>query len=56
MSAQKRGRGRPKLDKRTVSIRLSDDVMARVRQASLGNISAWIERAILAQLQKERIA
>jgi post-segregation antitoxin (ccd killing protein) len=48
--------GRPKLDKKTVSIRLSNDVIARVRRASLGNISAWIERAILAQLQNERIA
>jgi post-segregation antitoxin (ccd killing protein) len=46
--------GRPKLDKRTISIRLSNDVLARVRQASIGNISAWIERAILAQLEKER--
>jgi uncharacterized protein (DUF4415 family) len=49
-------RGRPKLDKKTVSVRLSDDVMARVRRASLGHISAWIERAILNQLQKEKIA
>jgi uncharacterized protein (DUF4415 family) len=48
-------RGRPKLDKKTVSVRLSDDVMARVRRASLGHISAWIEKAILAQLRKEGI-
>jgi hypothetical protein len=49
------GRGRPKLDKKTVSVRLSNTVITRVRRASLGNISAWIERAILAQLRKEGI-
>ena len=48
--------GRPKLDKKTVSIRLSNDVLARVRKASLGNLSAWIEKAILAQLRLEKIA
>jgi len=48
--------GRPKLDKKTVSIRLSNDVLARVRKASLGNLSAWIEKAILAKLRLEKIA
>jgi uncharacterized protein (DUF4415 family) len=55
-ATRKPGRGRPKLDKKTVSVRLSDDLMARVRRASLGHISAWVEKAILAQLQKEKIA
>ena len=48
-------RGRPKLDKKTVSVRLSDDVMARVRRASLGNLSAYIQRAIENQLKRDKI-
>jgi hypothetical protein len=44
--------GRPKLDKVTVSIRLSRNVLAKARQASKlgGNLSAWIQQAIEAQL------
>jgi post-segregation antitoxin (ccd killing protein) len=48
-------RGRPKLDKKTVSVRLSEDVMARVRRASLGNLSAYIQLAIENQLKREKI-
>jgi len=42
--------GRPKLDKITVSVRLSKSTVAQVRQSAIGNMSAWIEQAILAQL------
>jgi uncharacterized protein (DUF4415 family) len=40
--------GRPKLNKTTISIRLSNDVLAQVREAAAsgGNLSAFIEQAI----------
>jgi hypothetical protein len=49
--------GRPKLGKKTVSIRLSEDVLARVRRAAEvgGNLSAYIEQAIKERLQKDNI-
>jgi hypothetical protein len=44
----KRGRGRPHLGKRTVSIRLSEEVLAQVKRAaeSGGNLSAYVEAAL----------
>jgi hypothetical protein len=50
--AKKKG-GRPKLDKTTISIRLSNDVLAQVREASAsgGNLSAFIELAIKNELR-----
>ena len=49
--------GRPKLNKRTVSIRLSENVLAQVRKAAAtgGNLSAYIEEAIKVQLKKDGI-
>jgi hypothetical protein len=54
--AQKKG-GRPKLDKRTISIRLSNDVLAQARKASAsgGNLSVYIEESIKARLKKDGI-
>jgi uncharacterized protein (DUF4415 family) len=54
--AKKKG-GRPKLNKTTISIRLSNDVLAQARKASAsgGNLSAYIEEAIKARLKKNRI-
>ena len=45
--------GRPKLDKTTISIRLSRDVLAQVRKAAAGagNLSAYIESALKDKLQ-----
>jgi hypothetical protein len=50
-------RGRPKLGKKTVSIRLSEDVLARVRRGAEagGNLSAYIEQAIKERLEKDNI-
>jgi predicted DNA-binding protein len=49
--------GRPKTGKKTVSIRLSDEVIERVKRAAEagGNLSAYIEQAIKVQLQKDGI-
>jgi hypothetical protein len=49
--------GRPKLGKKTVSVRLSEDVLARVRRAAEagGNLSAYIEQAIKERLKKDNI-
>jgi hypothetical protein len=48
--------GRPKLNKTTISIRLSTDVLAQVREAAAsgGNLSAYIEEAIKDKLRKGR--
>jgi hypothetical protein len=48
-------RGRPKLGKKTVSIRLSEDVLALAKQAAAigGNLSAYIEQAIKERLKKD---
>jgi predicted DNA binding CopG/RHH family protein len=56
-SVPKNKGGRPKLNKRTVSIRLSESVLAQVRKAAAtgGNISAYIEEAIKVQLKKDGI-
>ncbi|MBV8102863.1 MAG: hypothetical protein JOZ31_27300 [Verrucomicrobia bacterium] len=45
--------GRPKLYKTTISIRLSNDVLAQVRRAAAGtgNLSAYIESALRKELQ-----
>jgi hypothetical protein len=50
--SKKKG-GRPKLDKTTISIRLSKDVLAQTRRAaaSTGNLSAYIEEALKKELQ-----
>jgi uncharacterized protein (DUF4415 family) len=50
--SKKKG-GRPKLDKATISIRLSKDVLAQARRASAsrGNLSAYIEEALRKELQ-----
>ena len=50
---QKPTRGRPSLGKKTVSIRLSEDVLAQVKKAAAsgGNLSAYIEEAL-----KEKLA
>ena len=50
--SKKKG-GRPKLDKTTISIRLSKDVLAQARRAaaSTGNLSAYIEEALKKELQ-----
>lgn len=47
--------GRPKLGKKTFSIRLPEDVIARIRIAAEvgGNLSAYIEHAIKEQLKKD---
>ena len=49
--------GRPKLGKKTVSIRLSEDVLALAKQAAAigGNLSAHIEQAIKDRLKKDGI-
>lgn len=45
--------GRPKLNKTTISIRLSNDVLAQARKASAdgGNLSVYIEQALKKELQ-----
>jgi hypothetical protein len=50
--AKKASRGRPSLGKRTVSIRLSEDVLAEVKKAAAsgGNLSAYIEEALKEKL------
>ena len=50
--SKKKG-GRPKLDKTTISIRLSKDVLAHARRASAsrGNLSVYIEEALKKELQ-----
>jgi len=49
---QKPTRGRPSLGKKTVSIRLSEDVLAQVKKAAAsgGNLSAYIEEALKEKL------
>lgn len=49
---EKPTRGRPSLGKRTVSIRLSEDVLAQVKKAAAsgGNLSAYIEEALKEKL------
>jgi hypothetical protein len=51
---EKPGRGRPSLGKKTVSIRLSEDVLAQAKKAAAigGNLSAYIELAIKNQLKR----
>jgi hypothetical protein len=53
MMAMKNKTGRPKLDKITISIRLSKDVLAQARRAAAttGNLSAYIESALKKELQ-----
>jgi len=48
----KQTRGRPSLGKKTVSIRLSEDVLAEVKKAAAsgGNLSAYIEEALKEKL------
>jgi hypothetical protein len=48
----KPSRGRPSLGKKTVSIRLSQDVLAQVKKAAAsgGNLSAYIEEALKEKL------
>ena len=48
--------GRPKLNKKTVSIRLSEDVLAQVKKAAAsgGNLSAFIEEALKEKLSMTR--
>ena len=47
--------GRPKLGKKTVSIRLSEDTLVRLRKAAEagGNLSAYIEQAIKERLERD---
>jgi len=49
---QKQTRGRPSLGKKTVSIRLSEDVLAQLKRAAAsgGNLSAYIEEALKEKL------
>ena len=53
MRESKKKGGRPKLDKTTISIRLSKDVLAQARRvaASTGNLSAYIEEVLKKELQ-----
>jgi hypothetical protein len=46
-------RGRPKLDKTTISIRLSNDVLVQARKAAAsgGNLSAYIEETLKKELR-----
>jgi hypothetical protein len=46
-------KGRPKLDKITISIRISKDVLAQARRAAAGtgNLSLYIESALKKELQ-----
>lgn len=48
--------GRPKLGKKTISIRISEEVLAQVRQAAAsgGNLSAFVEEALKDKLRKRR--
>ena len=45
--------GRPRLDKITISIRISASVWAQVREAAAtgGNLSAYIEDAVITKLR-----
>jgi hypothetical protein len=49
--------GRPALNKKIVSIRLTPQTIVSVRTATVttGNMSEWIEGAIAQKLQKDRI-
>lgn len=53
---EKQGRGRPSLGKKTVSIRLSEDVLAQVKKAAAsgGNLSAFVEEALKEKLSMTR--
>jgi hypothetical protein len=53
MRQSKKKGGRPKLDKITISIRLSKDVLAQARRAAAttGNLSAYVEEALKKELQ-----
>lgn len=50
---EKKKGGRPKLDKTTISIRISKDVLAQAKRASAsrGNLSVYIEEALKKELQ-----
>lgn len=48
--------GRPKLNKKTVSIRLSEQILVQLKEAAAsgGNLSAFVEEAIKDKLRKGR--
>ena len=50
----KKIKGRPKLNKITISIRISPDVWTEVREAAAigGNLSAYVEDAVKTKLQR----
>jgi hypothetical protein len=52
---KKQSRGRPSLGKKTVSLRLSPNVLAQVKKAaeSGGNLSAYVEEALKEKLSIE---